>query len=78
MKKQILQAVFTLLFFIMDGVMANGYAQGTPPPPPGGHGQTGNTPPGGNAPIGSGVAIMLALGAAWAGKKVYDERSSKN
>lgn len=62
----------------MAGVMANGYAQGTPPPPPGGgHGQTGNQP-GGNAPIGSGVAIMLALGAAWAGKKVYEERSSKN
>lgn len=80
MKKQILQAVFTLLFFIMAGVMANGYAQGTPPPPPGGgHGATGNQPPtGGSAPIGSGVAIMLALGAAWAGKKVYEERSSKN
>ena len=41
----------------------------------GGHGQTGNSPPGGNAPIGSGVAIMLALGAAWAGKKVYEEKN---
>ncbi|KAF0200168.1 MAG: hypothetical protein FD170_3721 [Bacteroidetes bacterium] len=48
-------------------------AQGPPPPPPDGHGATGNQPPtGGNAPIGSGMAILLVLGAAYAGKKAYD------
>jgi len=29
------------------------------------------------APIGSGVAILLALGAAYGGKKVYDFRKHK-
>ncbi|KAF0200170.1 MAG: hypothetical protein FD170_3723 [Bacteroidetes bacterium] len=53
-------------------------AQGPPPPPPDGHGATGNQPPtGGNAPIGSGMAILLALGAAYAGKKAYAAHSEK-
>jgi len=47
-----------------------------PPPPPPGHSTTGNVP-GGGAPIGSGVAILLALGAAYGGKKVYDFRKHK-
>jgi len=51
-------------------------AQGPPPPPPDGHGATSNQPPtGGNAPIGSGMAILLAMGAAYAGKKAYDART---
>ncbi len=48
-----------------------------PPPPPEERGQNGNQPPGGGAPIGSGVAILLALGAAYGGKKVYDYRKRK-
>lgn len=43
---------------------------GPPPPPPGGHGQTGNQPTGGTAPIGSGVALMLVMGSLYAGKKM--------
>ena len=49
-------------------------AQSPPPPPAGGHGQTGNQPNGGGAPIGSGLAILLALGAGYGGKKLYDAR----
>ncbi len=45
---------------------------GNPPPPPNSHGEDTNLPPGGGAPIGSGLAIMLALGAAYGGKKTYD------
>ena len=45
------------------------YAQVPPPPPGGGHGGTGNQE-GGGAPIGSGIDIMIILGALWAGKKV--------
>lgn len=45
---------------------------GDPPPPPGEHGQNGNQPPGGGAPITGGIGILLALGAAYGGKKVYD------
>ena len=53
-------------------------AQGPPPPPPDGHGATGNQPPtGGNAPIGSGLAILLAMGAAYAGKKVYQVKNEE-
>ena len=50
-------------------------AQGPPPPPPSGHGSPGNQPTGGHAPIGSGLAILLVMGAAYAGKKAYDLRS---
>ena len=52
-------------------------AQSPPPPPPpaGGHGQNTNQPNnGGGAPIGSGLAILLALGAGYGGKKLYDAR----
>ena len=51
----------------------------TPPPPNGGQtpGEGGNTPVGGGAPVGSGVAILLALGAAYGGKKVYYFRKRK-
>jgi len=48
----------------------------TPPPPNGGNGAPtgGNTPVGGGAPIGGGLLILVALGAAYGGKKVYDFR----
>jgi len=60
---------------IMLALLSNGrlevMAQGAPPPPPsGGHGQTGNLPPaGGNAPVGSGLLLLLGLGGAWVLKK---------
>jgi hypothetical protein len=42
-----------------------------PPLPPGGHGLTGNQP---GAPLGSGVAVLLGLGAAYLiGKKRNEE-----
>ncbi len=50
----------------------NTFAQG-PPPPPSDHGATGNQN-GGNAPIGSGIAILFGLAAAYGGKKLYDGR----
>jgi len=52
------------LTFSLDSV-----AQAPPPPPPG-HGSTGNQT-GGNAPIGGGLFILLGLGAAYGGKKLY-------
>lgn len=45
-------------------------AQG-PPPPPDGHGGTGNTNAGAGAPIGGGLFILLGLGAAYGGRKLY-------
>ncbi len=44
-----------------------------PPPPPPDHGGTGNVP-GGGAPIGSGLLVLIALGAAYGGKMVYEMR----
>ena len=41
-----------------------------PPPPPPSHGETGNQS-GGNAPIGGGLFILIGLGAAYAGNKLY-------
>jgi len=51
----------------------------TPPPPNGGNGApTGdNTPVGGGASIAGGIGILLALGAAYGGKKVYDFKKRK-
>ena len=53
---------------------AQGFSQINPPN--GGHGQDGNQPPapsggGGGAPIGSGLFILLGLGAAYASKGVF-------
>ena len=60
----------TLILALFFGWNLVAMAQGPPPPPAGGHGQSGNQP-GGGAPIGSGIALLLSLGAAWGGKKVY-------
>jgi hypothetical protein len=52
----------------------------TPPPPNGGETPSpgsGNTPVGGGAPIAGGIGILLALGAAYGGKKVYDYKKRK-
>ena len=47
-----------------------------PPPPPPGHSTTGNVP-GGGAPIGSGLVILLALGAGYGAKKAYNFKKHK-
>ncbi len=46
----------------------------TPPPPNGDGGAPSgdNTPVGGGAPIGGGLLILVALGAGYGAKKVYD------
>ena len=53
----------------------NTFAQG-PPEPPSENGTNG-TQEGNTGPIGSGIAILLGLGAAYGGKKLYDSRSKK-
>ena len=69
---KIAKTILILTLFMGWSLLA--MAQGGPPPPPGGgHGDGGDQPPGtgGSAPIGSGIAILLSLGAAWGGRKVY-------
>lgn len=44
------------------------------PPDPGGGGPTGD-PVGGGSPIGSGLFILISLGAAYGSKKIYQYRN---
>jgi len=48
-----------------------------PPPPPAGHGATGNQDPKG-APVDGGLGILLAIGAAYGGMKLYKARKTAN
>jgi len=68
MKKILITALFLLS---LSFTTAELFAQAPPPPPSGGHGGTGNKPAGGPSPIGGGLAILLSLGAAYGGRKVY-------
>ena len=67
MKKHILTLLFTIVFTLFA---ATGFTQPPPPPSGAGHGASGNQT-GGNAPIGGGLFILLGLGAAYGGKKLY-------
>ena len=75
MKKieKIVRVTVLLTLFLGWGLLASAQSGGTPPPPPnGGHGLGNNQPAnGGSAPIGGGLAILLSLGAAYGGRKVY-------
>lgn len=66
MKKILIKLSFIALLSIGSTALL---AQGPPDPPvdPG----DGGGPVGGSAPIGSGIAILLSLGAAYGGRKVY-------
>ena len=70
-----MKSIITLLIIIGSVTTTNLLAQ-VPPPPPPGHGQSGNVP-GGNAPIGGGLLILLGLGAAYGGRKLYNLNNEK-
>ncbi|NCC74162.1 MAG: hypothetical protein EOM06_12270 [Sphingobacteriia bacterium] len=65
-----------IAFFALVFISFSTMAQEPPPPPdnPSSFGGT-NGPVGGGAPVGSGLVILLSLGAAYGGKKIYDLRS---
>ncbi len=68
MKTIILRTLVISAFLLIgNGIIAQ------PPPPPADHGGSGNAAAndGGGAPIGSGIGILMALGAAYGGRKVY-------
>jgi hypothetical protein len=69
--KIVLRTVFFITFAITVTTLA---AQPMPPEPGGDPSGGGNGPVGGYAPIGSGLIILLALGAGYGSKKVYDAR----
>ncbi len=72
MKKYIATLAFTFLFSLLA---LNGFTQPPPPPSGAGHGASGNQT-GGNAPIGSGLVVLLGLGAAYGGKKIFNGLTS--
>ena len=65
MNKSILNRIIIVGAFLLFSFTAF-----TQPPPPGQHGGDGDQP----LPIGSGLVILLAMGAAYGAKKVYDAR----
>lgn len=71
-KRGILLSAILLSLFITSVVLAD------PPGPPGGNptGGGGGTPVG--APIDGGLSILLAMGAAYGGKKLYQARKEKH
>ena len=75
---KLLQKIVFVLFFATAMLTSfQGYADNTnPPDPPGEHGQTDDQS-GGSAPIGGGLFILLGLGAAYGGKKLYDSRKEE-
>ena len=63
-KKIFVLAALFLFFVPLTQVMSQ------PPPPPGGAG-SGDSPVGGNAPIGGGTLILLGMAIAYGGRKLY-------
>ena len=66
--------IYGLVIIVFMAFTHAGFSQ-TPPPPNNGNGTPNggsNTPVGGGAPIGSGLAVLLALGAIYGSKKVFD------
>ncbi len=72
MKKSFVQLLIIVSFTFTSTFLLAQDAPPPPPPPPSDHGETGNAPAG--APIGGGLFILLGLGAAYGGKKLYDLR----
>ena len=74
MKKFI--SIFTVLVIslFLSIPVSNATEPGEPPGGPG----TGEEPIGGGAPIGGGTFILIALGAAYGGKKIYNYRKKES
>ncbi len=68
MKTNLVKFILITLFTFGSCVIL---AQGGPPPPPGDPHGGNQDIPGGGAPIGSGIGVLLTLGAAYGGRKVY-------
>jgi len=70
--------LFLIACFMVFGAMGS-FAQLTDPGDGTGGDPTGSghTPIGGSAPIGSGVAILITLGAAYGSKKIYQLKTER-
>lgn len=69
MKKSVLRITMIAAFSLISiGLFAD------PPGMPGDHGETGDQVPGGGAPIGAGIGILIALGSAYGVFKLKTEK----
>jgi hypothetical protein len=69
-----LNLIFKFIFVILIATLFfnQSFASSTPPDPPAGdHGGSSDLPPGGDAPIGGGMFILIGIGMAYASKKLY-------
>jgi hypothetical protein len=72
MKKAIKIVLLTVFFITFTVALNSVLAQPMPGDDP--SGDLANPPVGGYAPVGSGLIILLSLGAAYGSKKVYNAR----
>ena len=72
MKKAIRIVLLTVFFITFTVALNNVFSQPMPGEDPSGSGT--NPPVGGYAPVGSGLVILLALGAGYGSRKVYQAR----
>jgi len=71
----------TLLLLLLLATSSLMQAQGPPDPPGLGHGTGGDQPPGGNAPVGSGMLILLTLVVGYGAAKtasIYKKRTNQD
>lgn len=71
-----MKKIFSLLLVtLFMAISFDSISQGSAPPPPPTDPSAGNNPPvGGGAPVGSGLLILLTMGAAYGVKKYTDAR----
>jgi len=65
---------YLVLILILFSVSVFGQSNIPEPPPQGGNPTGDGTPMGEGAPIGGGITLLLAMGAAYGGKKYVDYR----
>lgn len=71
--KKIIRNIIVAAFLICSPLFMNNIFADQPPNPGGGPGG-GDDPVGGGAPIGSGLALLITMGVAYGGKKVFNAR----
>lgn len=74
MKKIIINSILISLCALYSPLA---HTQTSPPEPPAEHGSSGNRDPGGGAPIGGGLGILLLLGAGYGARKILQLRKNE-
>ncbi len=75
MKKIFTKSIASII--LLTGLMLSFPVFADDPPPPPTHGEIGDIPAGGGAPIGEGLLILAVLGAAYGGYKWYKYHKAK-